>query len=259
MAIRIPPPPPPRERAFEPPRVNSVNNQIVHRLRIGGTIFNDRVILSLRQIEDEQYTRLDRPYLIVIPRQVRAPRRISGDDLSFSNPREVLLVAQFDDRMSKDSHLAANDIDTAERQLIYVLANWRPQEWFAPTLYAGMRIQSTRAPDVKVAYSFMFYEQFAVPEVTPEFDIEDIPMALQLGRIGVHVYDPYCCGEQACEPCPPPAPQICVSGGGCRPEEAEEDPCAPGPVEPIVRNRRLIDPAGTTVERTPSAPTQAGR
>lgn len=250
MARDIPPPPPDRSPAFVPPRINSVNNQIVQRLRIAGTIFDDRVVLSLRQIEDENYLRLKRPYLVVVPRQIRSPRRISGDDLSFSNPREIVLLAHFDDRQSKDSHLAANDIDTAERQLIYVLVNWMPREWFAPTLYGGSVIQSTRVPDVRVAYSFMFYEQYSVPEEAPVFDLADVPMALQLERIGVHVYDPNCCGEEICEPCPPTMPQIGITGGGCRPEE-EEDPCEPGPVEPIVRSGRLIDSTGTRINRVP--------
>jgi hypothetical protein len=227
----IPPPPPAREPAFEPPRINSVYNLLVRRLRMARTIFDDRVKLSLRQIEDDHYTRLARPYLIVVPRQVRAPRPL-GDNVSFVDPREVMLVAQFEDRMSEASHLAANDIDTAEAQLVYVLGNWQPTIAYRPTLYAGMRIQSTRAPDVKVAYTFLLYETVVLPDVAPEFDPNDIPVALQLERIGIHINDPFCCGPE-CEPACPTGPRIEVSAGGCR-AEPESDPCAEDLPAPIL-------------------------
>lgn len=224
----IPPPPPSRAPAFRPPRINSIYNVLVTRLRMAQTIFGDRVKLSLRQLEDDSYTRLERPYLLVVPRQVRSPRPI-GDDVTFIDPREVMLVAQFDDFASELSHLAANEIDTAERQLVYVLGNWKPSMAYRPTLYAGMRIQSTRQPDVKVVYTFMLQETVVLPDEPPEFDLENIPVALQWDSIIVRLHDQFCC-EQPCEPECPTGPTISVTSGGCRtepPPDPCEEPCPP--------------------------------
>jgi hypothetical protein len=221
----IPPPPPDPAPSFEPPRFNSVYNMITRRLRAANTLFGDRVKLFLRQIEDEQWSKLKRPYLLVVPRQVSRPREIDIDYMSFVNPREVMFIAQFDDRMSEASYLAANDIDTAEAQLIKVLCNWMPLVNYKPTLYNGMRIQSTKAPDVKVAYTFIFYETVVLPDEAPIFDESELPWPAVLDGIGIHVSDP-ACNTCVCEPEYPPGPNISVSGGGCPPERLP-DPCEP--------------------------------
>jgi len=229
-----PAPPPPVERPpLVPPYVNSVYNIITRRIRLARTIFGDRVKLVLRQVEDEHWARLPRPYLLVVPRQTRQPREVDVDYMSFVDPREVSFTAHFDGRMSEQEHLAANDIDTAERQLIFVLANWRPLPQYNPTLYSGMRIQGTRVPDVKVNYVFIFNEQIVLPDEPPMFEGEDdLLEELQLDGIGVHVNDPTC-ATCVCEPELPPGPKICVTGGGC-PVELPPDPCAPPPCPPIL-------------------------
>src|SRR5215475_9095862 len=120
-------PPPPVERPpVVPPIVNSVYNVITRRLRLAPTIFADRVKLVLIQTETEQWAHLKRPYLLVVPTQVRAPQKVDAELMSFIIPRSVAFIAHFDGRSSEADYLAANEIDTAERQLIHALAKWRP-------------------------------------------------------------------------------------------------------------------------------------
>ena len=216
----IPPVPP-----LVPPYVNSVYNVITQRIRARGTIFGDRVKLVLRQVEEEHWSKLKRPYLLVVPRQTRAPRDLLVDIMSFTNPREVTFVAQFDDRQSPESYLAANDIDTAERQLIFALANWRPYDHYKPTTYGGMRIQATRAPDVKVHYIFMFNEEQVIRDEDVDDDSELEPVILD--EIKVNVADPRCLH---CIPDPvfPPGPTMRV---GVPP--LPEDPCPPPECPPM--------------------------
>lgn len=223
-----PPQPPPERPLLVPPYVNSVYNVITRRLRKANTIFADRVKLVLTQESTEHWSRLNRPYLLVVPQQVRQPRQLEVDYMAFVNPRVVTFVAQFDDRNSEKSHLAANDIDTAERQLIFVLAKWQPAINYKPTEYGGMRIQATRSDAVKVSYQFVFNEQIALPDEPPEIDAEEL-QELTLDNINIRVVDP-CCPPPLppCECEPEPFPQINITGGGC-PSPKQPDPCAPPP------------------------------
>src|SRR5262249_12477366 len=151
------------------------------------------------------------------PRQNRQPRELDVDYMSWIDPREVTFVAQFDDRQSEESHLAANDIDTAERQLIYVLAKWQPLPWYKPTLYNGMRIQGTRLTDDKDACTFLFEEQQVIMDEPPVFEGEDdMMMEVELEGFDIHVNDPCCHVPCVVEPPWKPNFETCVSGGGCR-------------------------------------------
>src|SRR5262249_19528535 len=108
------PDPNPLPLPLVPPYVNSVYNIITRRLRLARTIFGDRIKLVLRQYDETHWSYLTKPYLLVVPRQTRAPRNVDIDYMAWDDPREVTLVAQFDGRGSEAEYLAANDIDTAE-------------------------------------------------------------------------------------------------------------------------------------------------
>lgn len=215
-----------------PPAANSVYNVITRRLRKAGTIFGDRVKLDLRPNDNDHWSKLAKPYLLVVPQQTRAPQKIDVDYPSFINPRVVALVAQFEDCASEASYLAMNAIDMAERQLIYVLANWQPNgvpnfSSYKPATYGGMRVQATRVPDVKVVYQFVFYEEVVLDAEPPIIDyLEEVPIGMEVERIDVHFSEPCCPVE--CEP--GLVPDICVTSGR-KPEPSEpvccEDPCPP--------------------------------
>ena len=218
------------------PIFESLFNMVTRRIRSAGTIFQDRVKLVLRQRDIEHWARLPKPYLLVVPTQTRAPINVEIDQMSFVNPRVVTLVAQFDGEGSEAEYRAANAIETAEKQLIYVLANWPPPSdespisSYWPTLYGGMRLIETREPDVKAHYFFVFQEQFVIKE---EFMAEPL-QTLELQAMAVHVNDP-CCAP--CEPeCEPAGPSICVTGGGC-PIPTPEDPCAEPDCPPILEGK----------------------
>lgn len=217
-----------------PPYFESVYNMIVKRIRAAGTIFGDRVKLVLRQVDDAHWSKLKKPYLLVVPRQVRAPRELDVDYMSWINPREVTFIAQFDARMSEQEYMAANDIDTAEGQLVYVLANWQPEtrdRGYKPTTYAGMRIQATRAPDVKVHYIFMFNE-VVIRQDAAIFDESELPEELTLDTIGVRIIDPCCF---LIPPEPIQGPKICVQTNPiCESPVTPPDPCAPPPCPPVL-------------------------
>jgi len=213
--------------AIAPPRTESLFNVVTRRLRAAGTIFGDRVKLDLRQLPEDHWSFLERPYLLVNPVQTRPSREIDED--SMINSRLIQFVAQFDGRGSEAEHLAAIDIETAENQLIFVLANWMPgglRFGYRPTTYAGMRISGTREPDVKVIYSFSFNEQIVLPLDAPSFG-EDDDVGFVFDGVTVHVSDPCC--NLPCDDTEPPPFRIRVTGGGC-PDEPEEpcvDPCPP--------------------------------
>jgi len=212
-----------------PPMIESVYNVITRRIRAAHTIFGDRVKLVLRQVEDSHWSKLQKPYLLVIPRQTRNPREVDVDYMSFVNPREVTFIAQFDGRGSEQEYQAANDIDTAELQLITVLAKWEPFTNYKPTTYGGLRIQATRAPDVKVAYTFLFNEVQVIQEALV-VDDDDLPDEVELDTISVRMIDPCCVvAEEETQ-----GPKICVEEGGGCPEEPEPDPCAPPECPPIL-------------------------
>src|SRR5262245_45216161 len=128
-----PPAPPPLAPPLTPPRIDSLYNLITRRIRSANTIFGDNVKLVLRQLEDEQWAKLPLPYLLVVPTQTRPTTQRKDTDSevdSIVSPRTVALIAQLDGRGSEAEHLAAIDIETAEKQLIYILVNWRPLQHY---------------------------------------------------------------------------------------------------------------------------------
>jgi hypothetical protein len=199
----------------------SLFNAVVRRLRVKHTIFGDNIKLSLRQLEQEQWALLEAPYMLVVPTVVRIPqlRPIEVEAEDIVNPRSITFLAQLDARASECEWQAADDIELVEKQLINALVNWRPNEHFKPTQYAGMRIEGTRVPQVKVAFVFVFFEQIRFdcePEVGPECS--------ELGNIFVNVVSG--CGPPPCDPCHPCEPHdpniMVVSGDNpVVPEEPE--------------------------------------
>jgi len=225
-----------------PPVVESLFNVVTRRVRAARTLFGENVKLVLRQLDTEHWSLLQVPYCLVVPTVTRpaALRPMDADYDSIINPRSITFIAQLDGRGSEAEHLAANDIELAERQLIDALVNWRPFPWYKPTAYAGMKLAATRAPDVKVSFVFLFYEEIVLPE--EEIGVDDLAV---LDGITVHVNDP-CCTCPPPEPECVPAPNIYVTGGGC----PVADPCcAPEPcVSPLEATRGGQDddvPAGT--------------
>jgi hypothetical protein len=179
----------------------SLFNAVVRRLRNANTIFGDNIKLVLRQLDQEHWALLKPPYLLVVPTVVRIPTlkpdEIEVDDIT--NPRSITFLAQLDARGSEADWMAADDIELVEKQLINALVNWRPNEHYKPTGYAGMRIEGTEIPAVKVAFVFVFFEQIRFdcePEVGPECS--------QLGDIIVNVRND--CGPPPCDPCAPCGP-----------------------------------------------------
>lgn len=141
-------------------------NAVVRRLRAADTIFGERIKLSLRQLSDEQYALLQAPYLLVVPTVTRVPnlRPMDQNYDSIINPRSIVFRAQLDGRGSEADWMAAVDIELVEKQLISALVNWRPQPNYRPTAYAGMRVEATLAPKVKVAFVFTFFEELFITE-----------------------------------------------------------------------------------------------
>jgi len=211
--------------AIQPPRIESLYNVVTRRLRSARTIFEDRVKLDLRQLPEEHWSYLAKPYLLVNPMQTRPAREFT--DESMINPRIIQFVAQFDGRASEAEYLAAIDIETAEKQLLWVLANWQPQGLrfgFRPTTYLGMRIAGTREPDVKVTYSFSFNEYFLPPDPPPEFE-DEADDSVEIAEVVLHVNDP--CWQQLIE-MPPRDFSVRVSGGGGpTPPDAPCEPVCP--------------------------------
>ena len=143
-------------------------NAVVRRLRQSDTIFGDRIKLVLRQLSDEQYALLEAPYLLVVPTVTRVQnlKPVDQDYDSIINPRSIVFRAQLDGRGSEADWMAAVDIELVEKQLIAALVNWRPQGNYKPTAYAGMRVEATLAPKVRVAFVFTFFEELFVEEST---------------------------------------------------------------------------------------------
>lgn len=209
-----------------PPRLESLCNIVTRRVRAAGTMFGDNVKLDLRQYDKDHWSFLPRPYVLVVPTQTKAPREVDLDDNYMVNPRVIALIAQFDGRNSEGEHLAANDIETAEKQLILTLCNWRPQAHYKPSTYGGMRIEGTREPDVKASFLFTFSEVVMLPEESVGVLGGDGLEPVVIDRITVNVSDP-CCKL----PCPlplGPAPPFCVTSGCLA--DAPEDECAEPPI-----------------------------
>lgn len=183
---------------LQPPPIDydCLYNVVIRRMRALDTIFGDRVKLVLRQIADQQYSFLELPYLLVVPTTSRPSTTTVQQEQAFLDvPRAIVFIAQLAERHGDDDHLAACDIELAEKQLLGALFNWRPAPWYAPTVYAGMQVQGTRAPEVKVAFTFHFVEQFGACEEEPLCDEPEF--AAILNRITFCQQNP--CGE----PCPP--------------------------------------------------------
>lgn len=217
------------------PTFESLYATVTRRIRASGTIFGDRVKLVLRQADLQHWSKLDRPYLLVVPTQTRQPTNLEVDVMSFVNPRAITFVGQFDGQGSEAEYAAAREIEIAEKQLIFSLANWPPPpnssfSFYRPTLYAGMRFQEAREPDVKAHFYFTFEEQFYLENVNVPEAIDDSDLAI-LEAIGVHMRDPCC--NIPCERPTLPGPKIKVTGGGC-PQPPPPDPCAEEPCPPIV-------------------------
>lgn len=184
----------------------SLYEGVTRRIRSVNTIFGDNVKLVLRQLEAEHWSLLPLPYLLVVPTVTRPEisRPASEDYDSIIVPRSVTLIAQLDGRGSEAEHLAALDIEIAEKQLIQALVNWRPTECYKATQYAGMRLAGSRLPDVKTSFVFVFPEEIGLPDEMIGLEEE----AVALDRIVVNM-STGCCPEEA-----PPAgnvPPICAT------------------------------------------------
>lgn len=200
-------------------------NAIVRRLRAAPTIFGQNVKLVLRQLSEEQWALLTLPYLLVVP----TVTRVTGPSLkpqdndydSILNPRSVTFIAQLDGRGSEADWMAAIDIEIAEKQLISALVNWRPQPNYKPTAYAGMRVEATKAPAVKCAFVFTFFEElFVEADIDAELCEQLTGGCLELDRIIVTL-------QSCCPPPPLPPGMTTCDADPCDPDPC--NPCAPGP------------------------------
>lgn len=209
------------EPCLLPPARPSVFKDIVRRIRAANTIFEDRVKLELRQSDMDHWSQLKLPYLLVVPMQTRTPTGLDIDYMSFVNPRVVAMVAQFEDCNSGGSWMAADAIEQAERELIWVLVNWSPKgtpiSRYLPTLYGGSRIIGTRAPDVKVSYNFIVREEVVLPQEAPHFGEDELAERPFETDITLNIRDSCCVVPEepelagprikitsGCNPCPPP-------------------------------------------------------
>jgi hypothetical protein len=151
----------------EPELWDGLYNATVRRIRRANTIFGQNVKLVLRVLSEEQIALLGWPYLLVVPTmtRVQAPTRAaqSSDERdTIINPRSMAMIAQLDGRGSEADWMAAVDIELAEKQLIAALVNWRPQPHYHPTLYAGMKVEASRATAVKCSFVFTAYEELGI-------------------------------------------------------------------------------------------------
>lgn len=156
---------------MRPEQTDCLYNAIVRRLRAANTMFAQNVKLVLRQLSDDQWSLLKLPYLLVVPTVTRL-RPLRPQDQPFDsivNPHSVTFLAQLDGRGSEADWLAACDIEFAEKELISALVNWRPGIMYKPTAYAGMRIEATRAPAVKVSFVFTFFEELFLSDDSDEW------------------------------------------------------------------------------------------
>src|SRR5262245_50029425 len=95
--------------------------QTVKRIRACNTMFEDRVKLSLRQIDDEQWSKLPMPYLMVFPTvtRIRVPQGHDQKLDDIINPRSITFIGQFDAGGTEHEWAAADQIELAEKQLIH--------------------------------------------------------------------------------------------------------------------------------------------
>lgn len=141
------------------PDGDSLYGRVVRRIRAANTVFKDNVKLSLRQSDEEQLSRLAKPFALVVPtidRPLASP--VINDYASVTAPRSIAIIAQFDGFSSDQEHLAAAAIEVARYQLLNCLVNWRPFPHYDATGYGGMRIEAVKAPAVRVSFVFLFNE-----------------------------------------------------------------------------------------------------
>lgn len=171
----------------------SLYGQIVRRIRSKETIFKQNVKLSLRQEAEDQISRLPLPLALVVPTTERPlSRAVVNDYTDLLVPRSVAIIAMLDARGSDQEYAAAGDIEMARYGLLDALVNWRPFNHYDATSFAGMRIEATKAPHVRVAFVFMFNEvlSFACDEVGCEGEDFDLDLNVR----------PYPeCGEPICK------------------------------------------------------------
>src|SRR5262245_51659186 len=116
-------------RQFTRPDAPGLFTMIVQRLRAAQTMFDDRVKLVLVQEDDEQFSALKMPYLLVIPTVERPRLTVPDQDMTeIIVPRHIAMVGQFDagatDLANGAGWGAADQIDNARTQLMLSLINW---------------------------------------------------------------------------------------------------------------------------------------
>lgn len=141
------------------PEGDSLFSAVVRRIRAAQTALGDNVKLSLRQLEEDQLSRLSMPFGLVVPTVDRPPNRPASNDYDFVvAPRSIAVICQFDGFNSDQEHKAAAQIEVVRYQLLDCLVNWRPFSHYDATGYGGMRIEAVKAPAVRVSFVFSFYE-----------------------------------------------------------------------------------------------------
>lgn len=144
---------------------------VVRRIRAAKTLLGDNVKLSLRQVEEDQLSRLPKPFALVVPTVDRPPNRpVLNDYDTILAPRSIAVICEFDGFNSDQEHLAAAAIEQVRYELLDALVNWRPFQHFSATGYGGMRIEAVAAPAVRVSFVFTFYEELGFTCEDPEED-----------------------------------------------------------------------------------------
>jgi|GEM_PF-2690720 len=178
-------------------------NVVVRRLRAANTIFGQNVKLVLWQISEEQWSLMKLPYLLAVPTVTRVRALIPTDKPrdSIINPHSITFLAQLDARGSEAAWLAACDVEIAEKQLISSLVNWRPAFTYWPTAYAGMRIEGTRQPAVKVAFVFTFFEELHLSDDNDEWNEQMSGRAVTESQLDIILARRRTCAEPQPDPC----------------------------------------------------------
>lgn len=144
---------------FPTPTGDSLYAAVVRRIRAAETVLGDNVKLSMRQVDEDQLSRLPLPHALVVPTVDRPPNRPVPNDFDvIVAPRAVAIICQFDGFNSDQEHLAAATIEQVRYQLLDCLVNWRPFPHYEATGYGGMRVEAVKAPAVRLSFVFTFYE-----------------------------------------------------------------------------------------------------
>lgn len=176
------------------PAGDSLFAAVVRRIRSANTVLGNNVKLSMRQVEEDQMSRLPLPHALVVPTVERPPNRTVVNDYDvISAPRSIAIICQFDGFNSDQEAMAAAMIETVRYQLLDCLVNWRPFHHYNATGYGGSRIEAVKAPAVRVSFVFTFYEslEFSCEESS---DCPDPPM--DAARFIVTPVDE--CGDPPC-------------------------------------------------------------